>query len=197
MNLPNKLSIIRIFLVPLIIIVELFPYHLFNFYFPIFTIYGVSISLKNIIVLILFCIASLTDLFDGYLARKNKLITSFGKFIDPVADKALINTMLIILSYNRVIPVLPVIIMIFRDIVIDGCRMVAGQKGVVVAANFYGKLKTVSQIITIIIALINNFPFEIWGIQAIVLMSWFTAFISLFSGIHYFNQIKDYIFESF
>ena len=196
MNLPNKLSITRIFITALIIIIELLPYHIFGFRFPIFTFYNISISLKNFIILFLFIIGCVTDYLDGHIARKNYLVTTFGKFIDPIADKALINTMLIILSYNRVIPVLPVIIMILRDIVVDGCRMVASSKGVIVAASFYGKLKTVTQMITIIFALLNNFPFEIWDLQITYVLIWFTSFVSIFSGVHYFNEVKDLIFES-
>ena len=196
MNLPNKLSLTRIIITPLIIIIELLPYHIFGFRFPIYTFYNVTISLKNFIILFLFIIGCLTDYLDGHIARKHHLVTTFGKFIDPIADKALINTMFIILAYNRVIPVLPVIIMILRDIAVDGCRMVASNKGVVVAANFYGKLKTVTQMFAIIAALLNNFPFEIWDLQISSVLVWFTSFVSVFSGVHYFNEVKDLILES-
>lgn len=196
MNLPNKLSLTRIFITPLIIIIELFPYHTFNVVFPLFTFYNVTISLKNIIVFVLFVFGCITDFLDGFIARKNNIQTSFGKFIDPVADKAMINTMFIVLAYNRVIPVLPVIIMILRDIVVDGCRMVASGKGVVVAANIYGKIKTVTQMLAIMLAVLNNFPFEIWDLQITTVLVWFTTFVSVFSGVHYFNQIKDILFES-
>ena len=196
MNLPNKLSVIRIALVPIIIIIELFPYNTFGISLPLFTFMGVSVSLKNIILLIIFVFACITDYLDGNIARRKKLVTSFGKFIDPVADKAIINTMFIILAYNHSIPVLPVIIMILRDIVVDGCRMIASSKGVVVAADFYGKLKTVTQMISIILVLLNNFPFEAYNIQFSTVLVWFTALISAFSGYNYFRQVKEYLFES-
>lgn len=196
MNLPNKLSVLRIALVPVIIAVELFPYTSFGISLPLFTFLGVSISLKNFIILALFLIASFTDFLDGNIARKKHIITSFGKFIDPVADKAVINTMFIIFAYNHSVAVLPVIIMILRDIIVDGCRMVASSKGVVVAADFYGKLKTVSQIISIIFVLLNNFPFEAYNIQFTSIIVWFTTLISLFSGFNYYRQVKDYLFES-
>ena len=197
MNLPNKLSIIRIIFVPIIIIIDLFPYHLINYVFPLYTFSGISISLKYIIILILFIISSITDFLDGHIARKNNIITAFGQFIDPVADKALINSVLILLAYDRMIPILPVVIMILRDVVVDGCRMIAASKGIIVAANFYGKLKTVTQIFAICLSLLNNFPFEIWDLQVSLLLIWFTTFVSVYSGIHYFNQIRDEIFESF
>ena len=196
MNLPNKLSLVRILITPLIIIIELFPYHIFGFTFPIFTFYNVSISLKNIFILIIFVIGCFTDYLDGYIARKNNLVTSLGKFLDPIADKSLINTMLIILAYNRIIPPLPVIVMILRDLAVDGCRMVASEKGTVISADIYGKIKTVTQMITIIFALLNNFPFEVWDFPITTILIWFTAFISIFSGVHYYNEVKDLIFES-
>ena len=197
MNLPNKLSLIRVALVPVIITVELFPYNAFDISLPLITLLGISISLKNIIILVLFLFACITDFLDGNIARKNNLVTSFGKFIDPVADKAVINTMFIIFAYNHSVPVLPVIAMILRDIVIDGCRMVASGKGAVVAADFYGKLKTVCQMVCIIFVLINNFPFEAFNIQFTTILVWFTALISLFSGYNYYRQVKPYIFASF
>lgn len=196
MNLPNKLSLIRIFLVPVLIAIELFPYNSFGINIPLVTILNISISIKNIIMLIIFLIACFTDFLDGFIARKNNLITSFGKFIDPIADKALVNTMFLIFAYNHTVPIFPVIVMILRDIVIDGCRMVASGKGVVVAADFYGKLKTVCQMVCIIFVLLNNFPFEAINIQFTTILIWFTALISLFSGYNYFKQIKDYIFET-
>ena len=196
MNLPNKLSLVRILITPLIIIIELFPYHIFGFAFPIFTFFNVTISLKNIIILILFATGCITDYLDGYIARKNNLVTSLGKFLDPIADKSLINTMLIILTYNRVIPLLPVVLMVLRDLAVDGCRMVASEKGVVISADIYGKIKTVTQMVAIIFALLNNFPFEIWDFPITTILIWFTAFISIFSGIHYYNEVKDFIFES-
>ena len=196
MNLPNKLSLTRILITPLIIIIELFPYHIFGFSFPLFTISDVTISLKNIIILIIFLFGCFTDYLDGHIARRDNLVTSFGKFIDPIADKALINTLLVLLCYNRVIPVLPVLIMILRDLVVDGCRLIAGEKGTVISANIYGKVKTVSQMICIIFSLLNNFPFEAWDFPISSILVWFTAFISIFSGIHYYNEVKDFIFES-
>ena len=156
MNLPNKLSCFRMVLVPVIVAVWIFPYAQFNIQLPEFNIGYVTLSLKNILVLILFAIASFTDFLDGYIARKNNLITSFGKFIDPIADKLLVNTIMIMFACNGMVPVVPVIVMIWRDTIVDGLRMNTASKGVVVAAGMLGKIKTVSQMITIILVLFES-----------------------------------------
>ena len=94
------------------------------------------------------------------------------------------------------IPIIPVILMILRDIVVDGCRMIAAQRGVVVSAGFLGKMKTAFQMFSIIFVLINNLPFELWGLPVSTIMIWFTSFISVAGGYSYFSQVKKYIFES-
>lgn len=196
MNLPNKLSCMRMLLVPLIVLVWVFPYAQFNIVMPEFTFGIVSLSLKNIIVLVLFCIASITDYFDGMIARKNHLITSFGKFIDPIADKLLVNTMLILFVSYGMVPIVPVIVMIWRDVIVDGLRMSTASKGVVVAAGMLGKIKTVSQMITIILILLNNLPFELWRFPMGEFMLWFSMLVSVASGVSYFMQMKPYVMET-
>ncbi len=196
MNLPNKLTLIRIILVPIMVLVWLFPYHLCGISLPIFNVGAVSLPLLNIIVLAIFAIASFTDFLDGHLARKYNLITTFGKFADPIADKLLVNCTMIILCYKGNIPVVPVIIMLSRDTIVDGCRMIASQNGVVVAAGMLGKLKTVLQMFAIIIALLNNIPFEFLEIPAKDILIWFSAFVSALSGYSYFSQLKQFIFKS-
>ena len=196
MNLPNKLTLFRVFLVPIICFVWLFPYEQFNITIGYVNVKNVSLSYLNLIVLLLFCIAAFTDYLDGKIARKENIITTFGKFIDPVADKLLINMMFILMLSKHMIPVLPVVLIILRDIVVDGCRMIAAQKGIVVSAGFLGKLKTVLQMFTIIFVLLNNLPFELIRLPITDLMLWFTSFISVAGGVSYFMQVKDYIFES-
>lgn len=196
MNLPNKLTMFRIVLIPIILLVWLFPYNQFGIYFINFYIGPISISLLNIIVLGLFIIASLTDALDGNIARKRNLITTFGKFADPIADKLLVNSILIVMAYKHMIPVVPVVLMIARDTIVDGCRMIASNNGVVVAAGILGKLKTVLQIVTICLVLINNIPFELFNLPVSTVLIWFTCFVSISSGYSYFSQLKKYIFES-
>lgn len=196
MNLPNKLTLFRIFLVPLLCLVWLFPYEAIGVGFGYFTFQHVTVSYLNLIVLGIFAIASFTDYLDGNIARKRNLATTFGKFTDPIADKLLVNTMLIIMCYKHMIPLVCCILMIGRDIIVDGCRMISAQRGVVVSAGVLGKLKTVMQMLSIIIILLNNLPFELWFIPMSDILIWFTTFISVAGGYSYFLQVKDYIFES-
>ena len=196
MNLPNKLTILRIILVPIVCLVWLFPYEQFGIHIGYMNVMGVYISYLNLIVLGLFALASFTDFLDGKIARKNNLVTTFGKFADPIADKLLVNMMLILLSYKHMIPIIPVVLMILRDIIVDGCRMIAAQRGVVISAGILGKMKTVFQMFTIIFVLLNNLPFEIWQVPMSDILVWFTSFISVAGGYSYFMQVKQYIFES-
>lgn len=196
MNLPNKLTIIRIILVPVVMLIWLFPYQSAGITLPVFQVGHVSLPLLNLIVLAIFAIASFTDYLDGHLARKNNLITTFGKFADPIADKLLTTSVLVTLAVKGMIPFLPVVIMLARDIIVDGCRMLAAQNGVVVAAGMLGKLKTVLQMFTIILVLLNNLPFELYFLPISDLLIWFTAFVSVAGGYSYFMQVKEFIFES-
>ena len=129
------------------------------------------INLIFLIIFVFFLIASYTDHLDGKLARKNNQVTDLGKFLDPVADKLLVSSMLIFLTAPAVfapytdagqlfIPVWCVIIMVARDTVVDALRSIAAQKGVVIAANIFGKLKTVLQMVAISLVLLNDFPFH-------------------------------------
>jgi CDP-diacylglycerol--glycerol-3-phosphate 3-phosphatidyltransferase len=196
MNLPNKLTLFRILLVPVLCLVWLFPYESLGINLGYINVGSVTLPVLNLIVLAIFCVASFTDYLDGQIARKNNLVTTFGKFADPIADKLLVNMMLLILSYKHMIPLVCCILMILRDIVVDGCRMIAAQHGVVVSAGMLGKLKTVLQMFSIIIILLNNLPFELWYIPADEILIWFTSFISVAGGYSYFMQVKKYIFES-
>lgn len=196
MNLPNRLTIIRIIMIPVIVLIYLFPYAQFGINVQSFDVGFVSISLVNIIVLGLFILTSFTDFLDGYIARSQNMVTTFGKFADPIADKLLVNTMFILFAAQGVIPVVPVLIMIARDTIVDGCRMIASSNGTVVAAGYLGKVKTVSQMLAIILILLNNLPFELYRFPVSDLVLWFAAIVSFVSGVSYFNQMKEYIFES-
>lgn len=136
MNLPNKITIARMFLVPVLIaLYYLYP----NTYAPA----------------LIFIIASLTDMLDGYLARKNDQITAFGKFIDPLADKILAITALILFVEGKILPAIPVIIVIYREFAVSGFRLVAANKGITIAAGKTGKIKTALQFIGIAMILIS------------------------------------------
>ena len=172
MNLPTKITFSRI-IATVILIITLFVLSIVSIK-PGFNTPLLGNSRINLVFLCVFgffVIASYTDHLDGKLARKNNQVTDLGKFLDPVADKLLVNTMLIFLCAPWVfapyaveqisfIPVWCVIIMVARDIVVDAVRFIAAQKGVVIAANIFGKLKTVLQMVAIGAVLLNDFPFH-------------------------------------
>ena len=164
MNLPTKLTLSRIVIV-VVMLVGLFTCDILcNIGVMTMPMIG-PINLAYFISFFLFVIASLTDMLDGKIARKYNLVTDMGKFLDPVADKLLVNLALIYLAIphfgtnNAVIPLSCVIIMIGRDLIIDAFRLVASSKGSVVAANIFGKLKTVFQMVAIPMVLLNSWPF--------------------------------------
>ena len=196
MNLPNRLTLFRIILIPLMVLVYLFPYAQFGIELQTFSFGAVRLSAVNIICLVIYTIAALTDYLDGQIARSRNLQTTFGKFADPIADKMLTSTMFILFASRGIISAVPVIIMVCRDIVVDGCRMIAAANGKVVPAQMLGKVKTFSQMITIALILVNNLPFELWQLPISDVLLWFSAFVSFASGVSYFNQLKEDIFES-
>jgi CDP-diacylglycerol---glycerol-3-phosphate 3-phosphatidyltransferase len=196
MNLPNKLSLFRMGLIPLIVFIKLFPYGQFDLVIPIYDIQGYALSLLNIVILLLFVIASITDFVDGYIARKYKLITTFGKFIDPIADKLLVTTMFILFAVDGIVPLVVVLIMLWRDILVDGLRMIASSEGIVMSAGYLGKLKTVLQMFAIILILLNNLPFEIISFPMADFLLWFALVASVLSGVSYFIQGKAVLLKS-
>ena len=196
MNLPNRLTVFRIVLIPVIILIYLFPYASFGIEPSVIQVGSVSLSVINLIALAVYIVAALTDALDGHIARSRNMITTFGKFADPIADKLLTTTMFLLFVARGLIPVVRVIIMIARDTVVDGCRMMAATNGKVVAAGMMGKLKTVLQMVTVALILLNNLPFELLGIPVSSFMLWFAALVSFASGVQYFNQMKEDIMES-
>ncbi len=205
MNLPNKITTARMGLVVVLIILLLLPSRwLFNI--DNVMIFG-SVYLRNFIGAIIFTVASITDYFDGYIARKYNLITNYGKFMDPIADKLLVNSVLIILAvksstmpFQAVIPLVFVVLMIARDTIVDGMRLVAVSQNKVLAANIFGKIKTVLQMVALILYLLNGWPFSNQVISsappifAYVLMALATL-ASLVSGIIYLVQNRNVLKE--
>ena len=196
MNLPNKLTVIRVLLVPLLILVYMFPYDTTGINVPVYHILDTNISLVNIIILVIFIVASITDYFDGRIARSKKLITTFGKFADPIADKLLVNTIFLLLASDGKINIIIPIIMISRDTIVDAIKMSAASKQVVVAASKLGKLKTVSQMIALCFLLVNNFPFSVLGIDLATILAWIATVISVISGIDYFIKNREMLMET-
>ena len=141
-------------------------------------------------------LSGLTDFADGKIARRFHMVSELGKVLDPIADKLLTTSMFLLFVSRGIIPVVPVIIMVARDTIVDGCRMVAATNGKVVAAGMMGKLKTVLQMVTVALVLLNNLPFELIGLPMSDILLWMAALVSMISGIQYFNMTKEDIMES-
>ena len=196
MNLPNKITIFRIILAIFIIALLLFPFDSAGINLPqLYVNESIVINIKYLIAGVLFIIASLTDFIDGHIARKYNLVTDFGKMMDAIADKILVNSVLIILASTGFIhPIIPIII-IMRDTVVNSIKMIAGNKGKVVAAIKSGKIKTALLMVGIVLTLFYNMPFELWNLKVADLLLIIAAIMSLISGFQYYYMNKDLIFD--
>lgn len=196
MNLPNKLTLTRILFVPILILIYMFPYELTGIHIPVFHVLNADISLVNIIIFVIFSVASMTDLLDGQIARRKKLITTFGKFADPIADKLLVNTIFMLLASDGTISIIVPIIMISRDTIVDAIRLVAANRQIVIAAKPLGKLKTVTQMVGLCFILLSDFPFSFFNFPIGNVLIWIACIVSIASGIDYFVSSKDILTES-
>ena len=196
MNLPNKLTMFRIFLTFLVIFILLFPFSAMGINeSKIFVNESIVINIKYIIAGVIFIIASVTDFVDGYIARKYNMVTDFGKMMDAIADKILVNSVLIILSAQGFVhPLIPVIIIV-RDTFVNSIKMVAGSHGNVVAAIKTGKFKTATLMIGIILTWFYDMPFELWNLHVSDFLLILSAALSILSGIQYYSMNKQYILE--
>ena len=195
MNVANKLTMVRIFLTIVLIIVLLFPFYMVNIEFPKIFIGTVIVDTKYLIAAALFMIASFTDFLDGFIARKYNMVTDFGKMVDAIADKMLVNSTLIILTANGFVNPIITVVIIFRDTVVDTIKMIAGSKGNVVAAIKSGKIKTVLLMLGIIFTLWYNLPFELFKLDVANFLLVLAMFISLISGAQYYFMNKKILFE--
>lgn len=196
MNLPNKITISRIILTIFIIILLLFPFDAAGINIPkLFINESIVVDVTYLIAGFLFIIASLTDFVDGYIARKYNLVTDFGKMIDAIADKILVNPILIILAAKGFIsPIIPVVI-VCRDSIVNSIKMVAGSKGNVVAAIKLGKLKTACLMVGIVLTLFYNLPFELLNLKVSDALLIVACVLSVVSAIEYYNMNKKFIFD--
>ena len=174
MNLPNKLTILRVIMI---------PFFVFFMLAPDFDGYG------NYIAVAIFIIASCTDFLDGYLARRDNLVTNFGKFMDPLADKLLVCSALICLVETGQLASWIVIIIISREFIISGFRLIASDNGVVIAASYWGKFKTVFQMIMVIM-LIINVQNSIYQLIATI-VTWIAVILTVVSLLDYVVKNKD------
>ena len=196
MNLPNKITIARIILTIIMLIILLTPWYDLGYLFPEFLINGEILSLKYILVGIIFIIASLTDFIDGYIARSKNMVTDFGKVTDAIADKILVNGLLIILAYERMIPLIIPVVIVLRDIVVDSCKMVCGQKEKAIGASTLGKLKTICMMVGLSLLLFNNIPFSFINIPLDKMLIIIATILSILSGYQYFYKTKEICLKS-
>lgn len=194
MNLPTKLTVLRLILSLIIVGLLCFPFYEVGLQFPTYTIGGVAVELQYIISGVIFIIASLTDFLDGYLARKNNQITDTGKMLDAIADKVLVNSVLIILAAHQFIPVIIPVVIVLRDIVVNAIKMEAAGKGKVVAAIGSGKLKTATLMVGTTLAFFYNLPFAMWNIRVDDCLLYIACILSIISAVQYFNMNKEIIF---
>lgn len=176
MNLPNKLTMMRVFMIPVFVLFMLVPITPYD----------------NWIALAIFIIASLTDLLDGKIARKYNLVTNFGKFMDPLADKLLVCSAMICLVSMNLIPAWIVIVIIAREFIISGFRLIASDNGVVIAASYWGKFKTVFQMVMICLMIANISAIQI--LTTIVM--WIALILTVVSLVDYLMKNKDVMKES-
>lgn len=188
MNLANKITLVRIFLVPIIML-----FLLVRFDWGAITFADVTITYSEIIATVIFIIAASTDGLDGYIARKRKLVTNLGKFLDPLADKLLVTAALISLVDRGSVEAWMAIVIISREFAVTGLRLVAAVDGQVIAASKLGKLKTIVQIVAICVVMLNNFPFGTIGIPFDMIAMWVAVIITIYSGIDYFYKNKNVI----
>ncbi len=193
MNLPNKLTLGRIIVAVIILVMLMIPWYNLGITFPEFQIAGrITVSLKYIIAGILFVLAAITDFFDGKIARSRNLVTDFGKVMDAIADKVLVNGLLIILAYDGFISVAIPVVIITRDIFVDSFKMASGNKGKVVAASFTGKAKTMCMMIGMALTMFYNLPFEFIGVNVSYALIIIATILSVISGVEYYFNTKEY-----
>lgn len=194
MNLPTKLTVLRIFLSIIIIAILTFPFYEIGITWYKFNVLGVIVNLKYVISGIIFIIASITDFIDGYLARKNNQVTDTGKMLDAIADKVLVNSVLIILAAQGFISIIIPVVIVLRDIVVNAIKMEAAGKGKVVAAIKSGKLKTATLMVGTTLVFFYNLPFEAINIKVADFLLYFATIMSIISAIEYFTLNKNIIF---
>lgn len=178
MNVPNQLTLLRILLVP---------------FFMFFLLSGMPNG--QMIAFVIFIVASLTDWADGYIARKQNLVTKFGQFMDPLADKLLVTAALVAFVEVGKLASWIVVIIIAREFIISIFRAIAASEGIVIAASKWGKFKTVSQMIMIILILLNNWPFAYIGVPADQIFVWISVAMTLISGYDYINKNRSVLAE--
>jgi len=189
MNLPNRITLSRILLTVVIIILCLFPFYSLGINFPKLSVNGIMVDSTYLIAGVLFIVAAVTDFVDGNIARSRNIVTDTGKMLDAIADKVLVNSVLIIFSANGFIHPLVAVVYIFRDEVVNALKMHSAKKGIVVAASMMGKIKTFTMMTGLSLMFFYNLPFELLGINVADFLIYFATIMSVVSGIEYYQAI--------
>ena len=193
MNIANRLTIARIVMIPLFLLIMCFPKDALG----MVSVLHSNLSVSWLLAMIIFTIASITDFLDGYLARKYHLITNFGKFADPLADKLLVMTAFITLVGAGVIPMWIVAVIVCRELAVTGLRLLLVNDGEVLAAAWPGKVKTATQMLAIIFLLIDDFPVKGLAFSIGTILLYVCLVATVYSGVDYFIKNKNVFADSF
>ena len=192
MNLPNKITMARIYLSIILLVLLIFPFDLCGIYFKDFIVFGrITMNLKYLIAGGIFLVASLSDTLDGYIARSRNLVTDFGKVMDAIADKVLVNGVLIALACDGTINIAIPIVIVTRDIFVDSIKMVVGAKGKAVGASVLGKIKTIAMMAGITLTFFYNLPCELINFDLANGLLYLATILSILSGIQYYLVNKE------
>jgi CDP-diacylglycerol---glycerol-3-phosphate 3-phosphatidyltransferase len=187
-NLANKITLARIFLVPVVMIFLLVRFDIGHI-----QIGSVNLKMNEMIATFIFILAAVTDGLDGYIARKNKMVTNLGKFLDPLADKLLITAALVSLVEMQRLDAWIAIVIISREFAVTGLRLIAAAEGYIIAASPLGKLKTIIQIVAIVSLMLNNVPFSTISFPFSLVATWLAVLITIISGLDYFYKNRKIV----
>ncbi len=189
MNLPNQLTVLRIFMIPIFIVILAVPFD-----WGVLSVGGTTLAVTHLVAAIIFALASITDWLDGKIARARGLVTNFGKFADPLADKMLVMTAFIMLVELGKAPAWLVALIVCRELAVTGLRLLLVEDGEVMAAAWPGKVKTATQMLAIILLLIQNIPFSLFNVPLDQIMLYLCLIATVYSGVDYFVK-NSHVFK--
>ncbi|MFD1484009.1 CDP-diacylglycerol--glycerol-3-phosphate 3-phosphatidyltransferase [Lacticaseibacillus baoqingensis] len=192
MNLPNKLTLMRMILIPIFTLLLVLDWPSGSI-----TIAGTSVAMSWFVGVLIFIVACITDFADGQIARRNHLVTNFGKFADPLADKLLVMTAFIFLATRGSVPAWGVAIILWRELAVTGLRLLLANGGEVMAAAWPGKIKTNAQMFAIIFLMVNNAGFAALHFPLATILFYIAVFFTIYSGVEYFYKNRAVFSDSF